>query len=247
MADILNHHCDFDIVIMFKRKHLNGVSISTYGTLGLGEAFVSGEGVMGTTFKDMFEAFCEEYGKKSDVASEVRAPPLNDDRFDHPASQPRVGECAHVEGTTSHAPSTANNVPDSLDRQARGSTTEGTTSQPLSHGSGLPDETSVGSPRPTVVFYRENTKNVAVGYLCPQRHTLHGKPVPQGFDVVQVTWVANQEGGVAAPIVLGDEEENSQLSPGHFFALPRAQLVKIIVVDRGNQAASTATTSLTLC
>ena len=61
-ADILNHHCDYDIVIMFKRKHLNGVSISTYGTLGLGEAFVSGEGVMGTTFKDMFEAFCEEYG-----------------------------------------------------------------------------------------------------------------------------------------------------------------------------------------
>ena len=61
-ADILNHHCDYDIVIMFKRKHLNGVSISTYDTLGLGEAFVSGEGVMGTTFKDMFEAFCEEYG-----------------------------------------------------------------------------------------------------------------------------------------------------------------------------------------
>ena len=113
--------------------------------------------------------------------------------------------------------------------------------------SGLPDETSVGSPWPTVVFYRENTKNVAVGYLCPQRHTLHGKPVPQGFDVVQVTWVANQEGGVAAPIVLGDEEENSQLSPGHFFALPRAQLAKIRVVDGGNQAASTATTSLTLC
>ena len=98
-----------------------------------------------------------------------------------------------------------------------------------------------------MVFYRENTKNVAVGYLCPQRHTLHGKPVPQGFDVVLVTWVANQEGGVAAPIVLGDEEENSQLSPGRFFALPRAQLAKIIVVDGGNQAASTATTSLTLC
>ena len=98
-----------------------------------------------------------------------------------------------------------------------------------------------------MVFYRENTKNVAVGYLCPQRHTLHGKPVPQGFDVVQVTWVANQEGGVATPIVLGDEEENSQLSPGHVFALPRAQLAKITVVDRGNQAASTVTTSLTLC
>lgn len=65
--------------------------------------------------------------------------------------------------------------------------------------------------------------------------------------MVQVTWVANQEGGVAAPIVLGDEEENSQLSPGRFFALPRAQLAKIIVVGGGNQAASTATTSLTLC
>ena len=65
--------------------------------------------------------------------------------------------------------------------------------------------------------------------------------------MVQVTWVANQEGGVAAPIVLGDEEENSQLSPGRFFALPRAQLAKIRVVNGGNQAASTATTSLTLC
>lgn len=46
-ADILNHHCDYDIVIMFKRKHLNGVLISTYGTVGLGEAFVSGEGEWG--------------------------------------------------------------------------------------------------------------------------------------------------------------------------------------------------------
>ena len=61
-ADILNHHCDYDIVIMYKRKHLNGVSISTYGTQGLGEAFISGEGEIGMTFKHMFEAFCGEYG-----------------------------------------------------------------------------------------------------------------------------------------------------------------------------------------
>ena len=47
---------------MYKRKHLNGVSISTYGTQGLGEAFISGEGEIGMTFKHMFEAFCEEYG-----------------------------------------------------------------------------------------------------------------------------------------------------------------------------------------
>lgn len=61
-ADILNHHCDYDVVILYKRKHLNGVSISAYGILGLGEAFVAGESDIGMTFKDMFEAFCREYG-----------------------------------------------------------------------------------------------------------------------------------------------------------------------------------------
>ena len=34
---------------MYKRKHLNGVSISTYGTQGLGEAFISGEQEIGMT------------------------------------------------------------------------------------------------------------------------------------------------------------------------------------------------------
>lgn len=96
-------------------------------------------------------------------------------------------------------------------------------------------------------FLPREYKKCGSGLPLSPADTLHGKPVPQGFNVVQVTWVANQEGGVAAPIVLGDEEENSQLSPGRFFALPRAQLAKIIVVDGGNQAASTATTSLTLC
>ena len=61
-ADILNHHCDYDVGILYKRKHLNGVSISACGTLGLGEAFVSGESCIGMTFMDMFEAFCREYG-----------------------------------------------------------------------------------------------------------------------------------------------------------------------------------------
>ena len=61
----------------------------------------------------------------------------------------------------------------------------------------LPEETSEDSPRPTVVLYRENGTNVAVGYLQPERQTLHGKPVPRGCDIVQVTWVANKEGGVA--------------------------------------------------
>jgi len=72
---------------------------------------------------------------------------------------------------------------------------------------------------------------VAVGYRHQERHNLHGKPVPRDFYVVQVTWVANQEGGVAAPIILGDAEENRLLSPGKFFALPKAQLARVRVVQ----------------
>lgn len=106
-----------------------------------------------------------------------------------------------------------------------------------------PKETSEGSLRPTVVLYRSNGENVAVGYLHPERHTLHGKPVPPGFDVVQLTWVADKEGGVTAPVILGDVEENGHLSSGKFFALPRAQLAKVRVIQE-NHAVSAAKTSL---
>lgn len=58
----MNYYCDYDIVIMFKRKYFNGVLILIYGIFGFGEVFVLGEGVMGIIFKDMFEVFCEEYG-----------------------------------------------------------------------------------------------------------------------------------------------------------------------------------------
>lgn len=74
---------------------------------------------------------------------------------------------------------------------------------------------------------------MAVGYLHQERQKLHGKPVPRDFYIVQVTWVADQvqEGGVAAPIILGDAEENRLLSPGKFFALPTAQLARVRVVQ----------------
>ena len=78
---------------------------------------------------------------------------------------------------------------------------------------------------PTVVLFREGNVDVAVGYLHPGRRTLHGKTVPPAFEVVQLTWV--KEGDVPAPLVLGDAEENQLFTSGLFFALPRAQLVKV--------------------
>jgi len=97
-----------------------------------------------------------------------------------------------------------------------------------------PEETSEGSLRPTIVLYRINGENVAVGYLHPERHTLHGKPVSPGFDVVQLTWVADKEGAVTAPNILGDVEENGHLLSGKFFALPRAQLAKVRVIQENH-------------
>ena len=51
---------------------------------------------------------------------------------------------------------------------------------------------------------------------------LHGKQVPSGYDVVQLTWVREAE--VLAPVVLGDLEENRVLASGRFFALSRSHL-----------------------
>ena len=82
-----------------------------------------------------------------------------------------------------------------------------------------------------------------MGYLHPEQHTLYGKPVPPGFDVVQLTWVADKEGGVTAPVILGDVEEKGHLLSGKFFALPRAQLAKVRVIQE-NHTVSAAKTSL---
>lgn len=76
-----------------------------------------------------------------------------------------------------------------------------------------------------MVIYRQDDLNVAVGYLHSGRRMLHGKQVPSGYDVVQLTWV--REGEVLAPVLLGDVEENRVLASGRFFALPRSHLAKV--------------------
>lgn len=73
---------------------------------------------------------------------------------------------------------------------------------------------------PTVVLCRENDTNVAMGYLQPEQHIAYGKPVRQGYDVVQVTWVANQEGGVAALIVLGGQMKTDSFHLRNFLLCP---------------------------
>ena len=79
----------------------------------------------------------------------------------------------------------------------------------------------------TVVFYRrDNDTRLAVGYHHPERRVLHGKKLPAGFEVVQLTWVRGP--GIPAPIIMGDPDENSTLSAGQFFALPRKDLVKVV-------------------
>ena len=78
----------------------------------------------------------------------------------------------------------------------------------------------------TVVFYRRDDINLAVGFHHPERRILHGKTLPAGFDVVQLTWVNGPE--TPAPLILGDNDENATLSAGQFFALPRKNLLKVV-------------------
>lgn len=63
-ADTLNHHNGYDVVVLYRRKHVNGVSYFAYGTPGLGELFVSGTTDIGKTYIDMFEAFYTKYGDR---------------------------------------------------------------------------------------------------------------------------------------------------------------------------------------
>lgn len=51
-----------------------------------------------------------------------------------------------------------------------------------------------------VVFYSQDGEKVAVSVINPGQKAVHGKPVPHGFKVVQITWVRNTR--VPAPLVL---------------------------------------------
>ena len=74
-------------------------------------------------------------------------------------------------------------------------------------------------------MYTVNGKAIAGGLLEKTRQILHGTKVLQDHAVVRVTWVAGH--GVAAPLVLGEPDENSILSTGQFFAFPRKALAVV--------------------
>lgn len=119
-------------------------------------------------------------------------------------------------------------------QQPQGPTSDKTTQQSNSshgrHSSGFGPQVPAGnasaSAARNVVFYHRDDTNLAVGFHHPERRILHGKPLPPGFDVVQLTWVNGSE--TPAPLILGDIEENASLSAGKFFALPRKNLVKVV-------------------
>lgn len=73
-----------------------------------------------------------------------------------------------------------------------------------------------------VVLYRCSGMDVAVGYLDPECHFIHGEAVPPGFKAVQLTWV--QSSDFQLPLILGDPKENANLCVRQFFALPVADL-----------------------
>lgn len=79
-----------------------------------------------------------------------------------------------------------------------------------------------------MLVYLQHGKVVAGGHEQHGRSTLHGHRVPAGHVCVHLT---NVSGHVPAPVVLGDCEENAQLSTGSFFALPVEHLRKAQMVN----------------
>ena len=77
-----------------------------------------------------------------------------------------------------------------------------------------------------MVLYRLDGIDLAVGFHQPEQSTLHGKALPPGRDVVQLTWVSQPD--TPAPHIMGDPEENAALSAGQFFTLPRTNLAKVV-------------------
>lgn len=63
---------------------------------------------------------------------------------------------------------------------------------------------------------------LAVGNVNPDRRVLHGHTIKAGFSCVMLTFVKSPN--IAAPLVLGDPEENAFLRKGMFFVFPDANL-----------------------
>ena len=68
-----------------------------------------------------------------------------------------------------------------------------------------------------MLAYVENKIVKAIGFAMPERKVLHGKSIPQGIMCMQLQYAGKD---VPAPVVLGNDDENSYLQAGMFFALP---------------------------
>lgn len=74
----------------------------------------------------------------------------------------------------------------------------------------------------TAVAYVIGKEILAVGNVNPDRRVLHGHTIKAGFSCVMLTFVKSPN--LAAPLVLGDPEENAFLRKGMFFVFPDANL-----------------------
>ncbi|CAH3167057.1 unnamed protein product [Pocillopora meandrina] len=77
--------------------------------------------------------------------------------------------------------------------------------------------TQSASTASRMLAYVENKIVKAIGFAMPERKVLHGKSIPQGSMCVQLQYTGKD---VPAPVVLGNDDENSYLQAGMFFAQP---------------------------
>ena len=79
----------------------------------------------------------------------------------------------------------------------------------------------------SMVVYVINGTIIAGGHVQPERDTILGSRIPQDHLSVMI---ATTKPNHAAPLVLGDESENSFLEEGKFFALPIANLMRAMLL-----------------
>ncbi|CAH3133457.1 unnamed protein product [Pocillopora meandrina] len=77
--------------------------------------------------------------------------------------------------------------------------------------------TQSASTASRMLAYVENKIVKAIGFAMPERKVLHGKSIPQGSMCMQLQYTGKD---VPASVVLGNDDENSYLQAGMFFALP---------------------------
>lgn len=83
-----------------------------------------------------------------------------------------------------------------------------------------------------LVAYVENNTVQALGVPLESRKVIHGKPIPEGYISVQVSQTSGPS--IPAPIILGNEDENSFLQTNMFFALPISRLFRYLYLKNTN-------------